>query len=222
MSKEALNVSPQVGPEASPARIRNQRLKLLAILLLCALPVIASYITYYFVRPEGRRNNGDIIDPQVPTPALLAKTLEGQTFNLQTLKGQWVLLSVSGGACNETCQRNLYLQRQLRESLGRDKDRMDWLWIVSDEAPVSESLLATLRGAIVLRLPRAQISQWLRPAPGQSLESHLYMVDPIGNWMMRFKPGMDAQDARKAKSDMERLMRASSFWDKAGRPESGR
>jgi hypothetical protein len=30
---------------------------------------------------------------------------------------------VAGGACDADCQKHLYLQRQLRESLGKDKDR---------------------------------------------------------------------------------------------------
>jgi hypothetical protein len=42
---------------------------MLAVLLVCAAPVIASYFTYYVVRPEGRRNYGELIDPQRPLPA---------------------------------------------------------------------------------------------------------------------------------------------------------
>jgi hypothetical protein len=45
----------------------------------------------------------------------------------------------------------------------------------------------------------------------------LYLVDPLGNWMMRFPSPMDATGAGKAKIDLERLLRASSSWDKAGR-----
>jgi hypothetical protein len=45
----------------------------------------------------------------------------------------------------------------------------------------------------------------------------LYVVDPIGNWMMRFPAGMDRATASRAKRDLERLLRASAFWDKAGR-----
>ncbi len=44
----------------------------------------------------------------------------------------------------------------------------------------------------------------------------------MGNWMMRFPPGMDAAQAAKAKRDIERLMRASNSWDEAGRPQTAR
>jgi hypothetical protein len=62
------------------------------------------------------------------------------------------------------------------------------------------------------------LAQWLEPAPGQRLEDHLYVVDPIGNWMMRFPANFDP---KQGKRDLDRLLRASSFWDKAGRlPEA--
>ena len=58
------------------------------------------------------------------------------------------------------------------------------------------------------------------PAPGRALQDHLYVVDPQGNWMMRFPPGLDAAAAAKAKRDLERLMRASASWDEAGRTDA--
>ena len=63
----------------------------------------------------------------------------------------------------------------------------------------------------------AALQAWLSPAAGHALEDHLYVVDPMGNWMMRFPAHMDVTSASKAKRDLERLMRASSSWDQAGR-----
>ena len=89
---------------------------MLAVLMVCASPVIASYLTYYFIRPEGRRNFGELIDPQRPLPAIATPTLDGKAMRMTALKGQWLLLSVAGGACDTRCENNLYFQRQLRES----------------------------------------------------------------------------------------------------------
>jgi hypothetical protein len=198
-------------------RTKNGRWKMFLVLLLCASPVIASYVTYYFIRPEGRRNFGELINPQRVVPNINATQLNGVNVNLQALTGQWLLVSVSGGACDATCQKHLYLQRQMRETLGKEKDRLDWVWLVSDAAPVPDVLLPALKGATVLRLPAEQITTWMQPAAGQQLADHLYLIDPMGNWMMRFPPGLDAAAAKKAKSDIDRVMRASSSWDKAGR-----
>ncbi len=198
-------------------RTATGRLKMLMVMLLCASPVIASYFTYYVLRPEGRRNFGELIDPQRPLPELNGHSLDGSVASLRSLKGQWLLISVSGADCDAACERHLYLQRQLREGLGKDKDRVDWVWLIDDEAPVNPGLLSALKTATVLRVSKAQLAAWLAPAQGQPLAAHLYVVDPLGNWMMRFPPGMDAASAGKVKRDLERLLRASAFWDRAGR-----
>jgi len=112
---------------------------------------------------------------------------------------------------------NLYFQRQLRETLGKDKDRLDRVWFITDDAPVSEGLKPALNQSLVLRLDEKALQDWLKPAAGHALADHLYLLDPMGNWMMRFPARMDVVAAAKAKRDLERLMRASSSWDQAGR-----
>jgi hypothetical protein len=190
---------------------------MLAVLLVCAAPVVASYLTYYVVRPQARRNYGELIEPQRPLPGIAGTTLDGKPVQLPSLKGQWLLVSVAGGACDASCERHLYLQRQLRESLGRDKERVDWVWLVTDAAPVREPLRLALSQALVLRLPGPALEQWLAPAPGRSLPDHLYLVDPMGNWMMRFPAQADTAAAAAAKRDLERLLRAAASWDRPGR-----
>ncbi len=189
---------------------------MLLVLLVCAAPVVASYFTYYVIRPEGRRNYGELINPQRTVPEVQALDVAGQSVPLTSLKGQWLLLSVGGGACDEACQQRLYFQRQLREGLGREKDRVDWVWLVSDATPLPGTLTG-LKQATVLRVPPDVLAQWLAPEAGHALEDHIYVVDPMGNWMMRFPAPMTMETAPKAKRDIERLLRASSSWDKEGR-----
>lgn len=214
--------TPEQAVHGEGQRTRRGRIKMLAVLLVCAAPVIASYFTYYVVRPEGRRNHGELIDPQRPLPALAATTLDGKSVSLRALKGQWLLLSVAPSQCDAACERHLYLQRQMREGLGKDKDRLDWVWLVTDDQPVRPELLPALARATVLRVDPQALAQWLQPAPGHHLPDHLYVVDPLANWMMRFPPmndgsKLDTALASRAKRDLERLMRASAWWDTAGR-----
>lgn len=203
-------------------RTRRGRWKMLLVMAVCAAPVVASYFTYYVIRPEGRRNYGELIDPQRPLPDLAATSSDGRPVPLASLKGQWLLVSVAGGACDAACEKHLYLQRQLREGLGKDKARVDWVWLVNDTVPVREPLRPALQQATVLRVDAAQLAQWLAPAAGQQLKDHLYVVDPLGNWMMRFPAGQDAATAPKVRRDLERLMRGSAGWDKPGRPEAAK
>jgi len=211
---------PQEAAVAEAGRTASGRWKMLAVLAVCAAPVIASYFTYYVVRPEGRRNYGTLIDPQRPLPSLTATALDGKPVSLHALRGQWLLVSVAGGACDAACEKHLYLQRQLREGLGKDKDRVEWVWLVTGPVPVRQALLPALQKekATVLRVDGAALAQWLAPAQGQALADHLYVVDPLGNWMMRFPPGQDASTAPKVRRDLLNLLRASASWDTAGRP----
>lgn len=200
-----------------PVQTRRGRWQMLVLLLICAAPVVASYFAYYVVRPEGRRNFGALVEPQRPLPNLRGVALNGEVNNLKELRGQWLLLSVAAGACDELCSRNLYLQRQLRESLGKEKDRVDWVWLIPDAAPVPDRLLPALKGATVLRVSSAGLFAWLSPANGHQLSEHLYVVDPMGNWMMRFPANLDLSSSAHALRDLERLLRASASWDAPGR-----
>jgi hypothetical protein len=193
------------------------RWMLLVLLLVCVAPIVASYFTYYVVRPDGRRNFGDLIDPQRPLPSASGRTLDGRVVPLPTLKGQWLLMTVASGACDAACEKNLYFQRQMREALGKEMGRVDRVWLVTDDAPVAASLMPALQGATVLRVAPAVLDQWLQAEQGAKLQNHLYVVDPMGNWMMRFPANLDAPAAAKAKRDLDRLLRAAGGWDKEGR-----
>lgn len=198
-------------------RTRVGRLKMLMVLVVCAAPVVASYFTYYVIRPQARSNYGQLIEPPRALPTLAQLPLadaQGQPVDPAALHGQWLLVVVADGACDATCERLLYLQRQLRESLGREKDRVDRVWLVTGERPVRAALLPALQSATLLHAPGQALAQWLQPEAGQPIGAHLYVVDPMGHWMMRFPAELDPS---KAKKDLERLLRAAASWDRAGR-----
>jgi hypothetical protein len=203
---------------ADARRTLSGRWKMLVVLLACVAPVLASYFAYYVVRPEGRRNFGELVEPQRAVPAIAGTSLQGQRVALPDLRGQWLLVAVAPGACDPACENNLYLQRQLREALGKEKDRVDRVWLVNDAAPVREAILPGMAQATVLRVDPQQLAGWLEPAAGAQLADHLYVVDPMGNWMMRFPANLDRESASRARRDLERLLRASASWDQAGRP----
>ena len=212
------SVRPPVLDDGELRRTKNGRLKMLLVLAICAAPVVASYLTYFVIRPEGRTNYSELIQPQRPIPAdLPLAALNGGKVDAETLKGQWLMVVVSAAACDAVCAKHLWVQRQLRETLGRDADRVDKVWLIDDAGTPEAKTLAGVTvntEATVLRVPKAELAKWLQPAPGQAIEDHLYIVDPLGNWMMRAPP--NAEPA-KLKSDVVKLLRAAAGWDKAGR-----
>ena len=82
-----------------------------------------------------------------------------------------------------------------------------------------DSLRPGLSQATVVRVPADALARWLAPAAGHQLSEHLYVVDPMGHWMLRFPANMDKKSASQGKKDLDRLLRASSSWDNAGREE---
>lgn len=197
------------------------RWKMLAVLAVCAAPVAASYFAYFVVRPAGGGTNyGELVTPRPVPQDLSLRTLDGAAVAPDSLRGQWTLVVVADAACDKTCENHLYLQRQLRETLGRDAERVDKLWLVTDEGMPRPEVIAAITGgepATVLRADRAGLARWLEPAAGHTLAQHLYVVDPMGNWMMR-EPA--SPDASKVKRDLQRLLRASASWDEPGRPDA--
>ncbi|RQP21577.1 SCO family protein [Piscinibacter terrae] len=199
-------------------RTASGRLKMLLVLAVCAAPVVASYVTYFVIRPQGRTNYADLITPVREIPASLPlKTLAGEDVKAQSLHGQWLFVVVADAACDALCEKQLYLQRQLRETLGRDKDRMDKVWLIPDAGTPRKEVMDAISAVdkpTVLRVPREELSKWLAPADGHRLEEHVYLVDPMGQWMMRAPANAEPT---KLKRDLERLLRASSSWDQPGR-----
>ena len=183
--------------------IRAGRLKMLLVLLVCASPIIASYVSYYFLKPDGRTNYGTIVEvkPLSATPLAL---LNGRPFAMPELKGKWVLVTIDGGACAEACIKKLYAMRQVRLAAGKEKDRLERAWLLNDDAALSTMTMREYDGTRMLRAQGAALLKEF-PAP-QRVEDHIYLIDPLGNLVMRFPK--DAEPARM-KKDLDRLLKAS-------------
>lgn len=208
--------TPDLG--AQRRRVLSGRWRMLLVLLACAAPVIASYFTYYVIRPDGRTNYSTLILPSKTLPAQLPlQALDGSAVTPQSLRGQWLLLVISDVACDAACEKRLFFQRNLPEMLGRERDRIDRIWLVTGEGQPAPAILQAARANTaftVLRTDRAALAAWLQPAEGRALEDHAYLVDPMGEWMLRVPA--DPEPGR-VKRDLDKLLKAAGSWDRAGR-----
>jgi hypothetical protein len=193
-------------PPVDPALARRARLKLLLIVLACAAPVIASYFTYYVIRPEGRVNYADLIEPQRPTGELPVRTLDNQESSLAQLRGKWLLITAAPSECPDGCRDRLFQMRQVRLMTGRERDRVSRLWLLTDRGSPSAALLAEHEGLELMRVDPAALATIFETAPGSDPSRHVFIVDPLGNLMMRFPA---SADPAKMKKDLSKLLRAS-------------
>jgi hypothetical protein len=185
------------------------RWKLFAVLAVCAAPIIFSYFTYFVIKPEGRTNYGTILDPRLyPMPKLGSSLLGGEAKELDAFKGKWIMLQIDSGACAETCQKKLYEMRQLRLIQGKEMDRVERVWLVTDEQPIDTALIRMFDGMRILKVNVNALKSWLPVEADTQLHDHVFMIDPLGNLMMRFPKNADPQ---KMKKDIAKLLRASAI-----------
>ncbi|MFT5959704.1 MAG: hypothetical protein ACI8WM_000006 [Burkholderiaceae bacterium] len=213
-----MNQTDQPSPAtASPSQSRapadrqaSGRWKLFAILGVCAFPLIASYFTYYVIKPEARTNYGDFIDYMVhPIPAdLSTTTLDGTAMTLKDLEGKWIMLTVDGGACAEACSKKLYDIRQLRVAQGRERDRIERVWLITDKVPLETQVIREFDGTQMLRAQADAVAKWLPAEVGATAADHIYLIDPLGRLMMRFPKD---RDPNLMKKDLGKLLKASSI-----------
>lgn len=199
----------QASPTGTRTVPKRERWKLWAVILVCAAPVIASYLSYYVIKPQGRNNYGDLLDPRrYPIPDLAATTLDGKPASLKDYRGKWILLDVGSGDCDAACEKRLYYTRQLRLAQGKEMDRIERVWLITDDKPVDTMLIREYDGMRMLRADAAKVNAWLPAQAGATPAEHMYIIDPLGNLMMRFP--RDA-DPNKVKKDIAKLLRASSI-----------
>ena len=195
-------------PALELKRRREARQKLGLLVLLCLAPIVASYLAYYVFRPGVRSNYGELIEPQRPVPPLELHTLDGRPFALSSLEGRWLMVMVDGGACGHSCPDKLYHMRQVRLTTGKDRERVERVWLISDAEPLSEQVMHAYDGTLMLRARPDELRSWLPVQDATAISDHIYIVDPHGHLMMRFPK--DA-DPNRTKRDLARLLAASSI-----------
>jgi hypothetical protein len=187
----------------------NGRLQLVLLGLLFSAPLVMAVVLYFVVpewQPEGRTNYGELIRPAQPLPEPQWRNVEGETVGLAAIRGHWSWVMRIEDACDGGCETALYDLRQTRMLLNEKRTRLQRILLVEDARRL-EALAAQL-GEVH---PDLQIY-----APADTDEAAaafpvaepgtVFVVDPLGNLMMRYAP---QPDLRKVLKDIKRLMRVS-------------
>jgi cytochrome oxidase Cu insertion factor (SCO1/SenC/PrrC family) len=183
---------------------RASRWPLVWIAFAAFAPFVLAYLTFYFWAPEARMNYGELIEPARPLPDAPLTLADGRPFRLGALRGKWVLLLTAPGACDEPCQRALYHMRQVRRAQGKNMERIERVWLITDDASLDPALVRALEGVHFVRAAGSTVLR--EPALAGDRPGHIYLVDPLGNLMLRFP--RDADPTRILR-DVSRLLRVS-------------
>jgi len=201
-------------PEPKPRSIKP----LLLVLFISVAPVILAFIVYYnpSLQPGGSTNYGTLVEPQRPLPTnaeLKLTTLDGQPFDIDELRGQWLLMAADQAACPEECAKKLFILRNVHAMTGKNVKRVSRVWFITDDAPVPQKVLDAYAGTIMLRANPEQLDEFLagHDLDGQNqgeLLNPIWLVDPLGNLMMQFPEDPDPLKVRK---DLGKLLHNSQI-----------
>ena len=182
----------------------SPRAKLLLIIVGFALPVVASYLAYYFAHREPTSNYGELLLPPARVASEPFDRAQGPAWSFEGLRGRWALTVSDSGACPAACIDKLVTLRQVQLALGRNASRVARVYIVDDLARPEARVLEPFPGMVAVF---TQTGTHLPPGAAND-RAHIYLVDPNGNVMMRWPA---SPDRKRMLKDLERLLRASQI-----------
>ena len=184
---------------AREASVRRGKRTLMMIAAAVIAPVALSYGIYYLMPPGTFTNYGELL-PTQPAPAISGTRDDGTPFTLAQSQGRWKILVTSGGRCDAQCTGMLYATRQARTMQGRERERIERLWLVPDGTRPDPAVLAEHPDLVVVRTTPREVAAL---PLGQDA---IYLVDPIGNQVLAWPR---APDVKALSRDLARLLRAS-------------
>ena len=188
---------------ASLQEVRARNLRTVALLAaLFLLPLLMAFAVYYGAswRPALRTNHGALILPARDLPR--AGAAYAKTFT-----HAWSLVYVGASACDESCQNALYVMRQTHLGLNNDMERVQRVFVATGDAGAQEELLAReYPGLVVIHARRRDGEELVRQFPADERVDAIFIVDPLGNLMMRFDSRANPKGLRE---DLTKLLKLS-------------
>lgn len=167
----------------TPVR-RSGRWALLAIALVCVLPLLAALYFRFISPPEVTTLVGHALQPAA-FPYAAVQRMDGQSLAHPAVGERWMVVHAGSGACDSICRDALYLTRQARTAQGRNMERIQRAWIVVDATLPAADLLA-LHPDLLLLKPVDRRAIEVFAAPGA-----IHLVDRRGFVVFRYAPTVD-------------------------------
>jgi len=184
------------------------RAALIGLAALFFLPLLGSFYLYYIGgwRPTGGTNNGELISPARPLAAITLQQRDGEPASATLLQDKWSLVYIGDGRCDEACQHALWTIRQTRLLLAEDMDRVQRIFIAEQDCCNDAFIDREHPGLEVLTSDTDSARDWLGQFPRDPSVPYIYIVDPLGNLMMRFDTRENPKGLLK---DLEKLLKLS-------------
>lgn len=189
-------------------RQRKGRLILLSMLIFFITPIIAVIGMYKLDWRPGGESIGELVVPaRLLSMPYVLNTSDGSTIKPDLWKDKWSMVYIAG-TCEEKCMAKLHTMRQLHTSLYKEIPRMQRVFITT--AQQVASIHQDYPDMLIVNQPATEISslsdQFKLGNQASLSADRIYLVDPLGHFMMSYAPNTDPALIRK---DITRLMRYS-------------
>lgn len=183
---------------------RNRR-PLLLLLLLFLTPLLFSFWLYYSSswRPGGTTNNGELLQPPRALDTAALPLAEGGQTAADWLLGKWSLIVIGNGTCDAACQQTLVYVRQTHTGLGRLNLRVQRVFLADGACCDRGYLQREHAGLLAVDASSAAGQKLVSAFPADSRERMIFIVDPLGNLMMRYDSRLDPKGLR---TDLKKLL----------------
>ncbi len=193
----------------------TSRLTLLLVFGIFALPVVIAWLAFFVFpdwRPDGTTNHGELVQPPRDLHFASLATVDGGPLEEEFLQGKWTYVLWAGSECGEACLARLTRMTQVRLAQGKNIDRVQRLLLVQGmDASALRDLQEHYPGMMIAHGDPGELdvlAQDFQLGADENVLSggYLYLVDPMGNLMMRYPPDVELRGVVK---DLERLLRIS-------------
>ena len=188
------------------SRARGKR-TLLIVAALFFVPVAVAFALYYgkLWRPANSASKGELIEPARPLLVAGLRHPDGTPAGSDVLSGKWTLIYIGDGRCDDACRNALVFGRQSRLALNNEMTRVQRVLLATANCCDSDYLAREQPGLIALDASSKDASALLAQFP-EAREHSLFIVDPLGNLMMRHDASHTTQDLL---SDLKKLLKLS-------------
>ncbi len=183
---------------------------LIGVAALFLVPLGVAFALYYGSdwRPGKRTNHGELIVPPRPLPAVALRDADGAALPPRLFHGKWSLVYLGSGRCPDSCRQALYTMRQTRLELNQEMGRVQRVFLATGECCERAFLATEYPGLITVDAAEESAAALLREFPRAAPVSELYIVDPLGNLMLRFDLGKDQKGLLQ---DLKKLLTLSQI-----------
>jgi cytochrome oxidase Cu insertion factor (SCO1/SenC/PrrC family) len=176
-------------------KFRSQLFVPAALAAVFLAPLVVAWAIYHQPawHPRGGLQHGELLSPAQRFAAPPLITAAGEQLEPSLFQGRWTLLYRSAGQCDHACRVLMDTLGRVRLAQGRAMNRVQRVLV--EPGPLVAD--ANLAGG---DLQVAAAARW--PLPSGSV----YLLDPGGNLVLRYRPGFDPQGLLK---DLQHLLRAT-------------